>query len=190
VEVVLSTCKLSPLIEGLKLVQAEQRSNKIAINCLSILQYYLISLAQSVNLSLLYMYRHISKVRVRYGETDQMGYCYYGNYAQYYEVGRVEALRDLGFSYKSLEESGIMLPVLEYSIKYLKPAYYDDEITIKTMIKEVPGARIRFEYELSNEKGELINVGTVILVFVLKETMRPCKAPRELIEHVQKCIEA
>ena len=136
------------------------------------------------------MYRHISKVRVRYGETDQMGYCYYGNYAQYYEVGRVEALRDLGFSYKSLEESGIMLPVLEYSIKYLKPAYYDDEITIKTMIKEVPGARIRFEYELSNEKGELINVGTVILVFVLKETMRPCKAPRELIEHVQKCIEA
>ena len=75
---------------------------------------------------------HETKVRVRYGETDQMGYCYYGNYAQYFEVGRVEALRSLGCSYKALEDQGIMLPVSEYNVKYKRPAYYDDELTIQT----------------------------------------------------------
>jgi len=84
------------------------------------------------------MYTHESQIRVRYGETDQMGYCYYGNYAQYYEVGRVEALRDLGFAYKSLEEDGIMLPVLDFQIKYLKPAHYDDLLTIRTIIRKEP----------------------------------------------------
>src|SRR5690606_4834061 len=94
------------------------------------------------------MIRAETKIRVRYGETDQMGYAYYGIYAQYYEVGRVEAIRKLGFSYKEVEERGIFLPVIDFSVNYRKPAYYDDELTIITTIKELPkGVRIPFEYE-------------------------------------------
>ncbi len=130
------------------------------------------------------MYSHEHKLRVRYGETDQMGYCYYGNYAQYYEVGRVEALRDLGFSYRKLEESGVMLPVLDFHIKYLKPALYDDLLTVVTQIKEMPGAKITFEFEMFNEKGDKINFGTVVLVFVDAKTMRPMKCPAELAQAI------
>ncbi len=82
------------------------------------------------------MIRNETKLRVRYGETDQMGYVYYGNYAEYFEVGRVEWLRNLGISYKSLEESKIMLPVLHLNINYLKPAKYDDLLTIITTLKK------------------------------------------------------
>src|SRR5258706_16447560 len=98
------------------------------------------------------MYNAEISLRVRYGETDQMGYVYYGNYASYFEVARVETLRNLGFSYKAIEESGIILPVLSYYIKYIKPAYYDDCLTVKTMIKVIPMARIKFEYETYNQK--------------------------------------
>ena len=118
-----------------------------------------------------------TQIRVRYGETDQMGYCYYGNYAQYFEVGRVEALRSLGMSYKALEEQGVMLPVSEFSVKYLSPAYYDDLLTVKTTITEIKGARIYFTYELINEKGTIISKAETTLVFVDKTTMRPCHAP-------------
>ncbi len=119
-----------------------------------------------------------TKLRVRYGETDQMGYAYYGIYAQYYEVGRVEAIRQLGFSYKDVEERGILLPVSELKINYKKPAYYDDEITITTTIKEnFTGVRITFIYECHNQKGELLNDGLVTLVCVDKTTNRPCKVP-------------
>ena len=90
------------------------------------------------------MFIHKTKIRVRYAETDQMGYAYYGNYATYFEVARVEALRSLNFSYKQLEKDGVMLPVLEFGIKYFKPGFYDDELTIKTMISELPSARIKF----------------------------------------------
>jgi|SRR5690606_15993925 len=135
------------------------------------------------------MYVHQHKVRVRYGETDQMGYCYYGNYAQYYEVGRVEALRSLGFNYKKLEEEGIMLPVLDYTIKYVKPAYYDDELVIKTMIKESPGARIKFEYEMYDSNNQIINFGTVTLVFIDKTTGRPTRAPGNLQSAIDKFLE-
>src|SRR6185295_1633646 len=102
------------------------------------------------------MYITEIKIRVRYAETDQMGYVYYGNYAAYFEVARVETLRNLGFSYKKLEEEGIMLPVLSFSTRYNKPAFYDDELIIKVSIKELPMARIRFDYETYNEKDELI----------------------------------
>ena len=135
------------------------------------------------------MYVHEHKVRVRYGETDQMGYCYYGNYAQYYEVGRVEALRDLGFSYRGLEERGVMLPVLDFHIKYLKPAYYDDELTVRTMLKTMPSARITFEYEMFNTKGEQINFGTVILVFIDKDTGKPTRAPEDLESAIRARLE-
>jgi acyl-CoA thioester hydrolase len=128
------------------------------------------------------MYISESKVRVRYGETDQMGYCYYGNYAQFFEIGRVEALRNLGVSYKSLEEKGIMLPVLDFKIKYLKPAFYDDELTIKTMISQLPTAKFHFEYETYNQSGDKINTGETTLVFVSKDTMRPTSPPQDVIE--------
>ena len=123
-----------------------------------------------------------TKVRVRYAETDKMGYVYYGDYAQYFEVGRVEALRSLGWSYKAMEDSGVMLPVLEFTVKYIKPAYYDDLITIKTIIKEKPAARIKFYHELFNEQGEKLTTAEVTLVFINMKTGRPAPAPVKLIE--------
>ncbi|QDW24692.1 acyl-CoA thioesterase [Pedobacter sp. KBS0701] len=128
------------------------------------------------------MYSHSTKIRVRYGETDQMGYMYYGNYAQYYEVGRVEMLRSLGMSYSSMEADGIMMPVLELKCKYIKPALYDQEITVKTIIKTLPGIRIFFEYELYNEKEELINIGATTLVFVDMEKNKPTNPPENFME--------
>lgn len=119
-----------------------------------------------------------TKIRVRYGETDQMGYAYYGIYAQYYEVGRVETMRVLGFSYKEVEARGIIMPVLEYNIKYKKPAYYDEELTIVTRIKEMPtGVKVNFDYECFNEKKELINTGFVTLAIIDKNTNKLCKLP-------------
>lgn len=132
------------------------------------------------------MFSSETQVRIRYGETDQMGYCYYGNYAQFYEIGRVEALRDLGFSYRALEESGIMLPVLDFKIKYLKPAYYDDHLTVRTTVQEIKGARILFTYEMFNEKNEKINFGETTLVFVSKETGKPCSPPEDLMKRLEK----
>ena len=90
------------------------------------------------------MYQFETSIRVRYGETDQMGFAYYGNYALYYEIGRVEALRSLNISYKEIEDNGIILPVLEYNSKFIKPAHYDEEIRIKVLIKELPQVRIKF----------------------------------------------
>jgi len=115
-----------------------------------------------------------TKIRVRYAEIDKMGYVYYGNYAQYYEVGRVEALRHLGTNYKSLEESGIMMPVIQLITNFKKPAFYDDELTIRTLVKEKPGVKIKFFYEIYNNKNILLNYGETILVFVHKKTMKPC----------------
>jgi len=123
------------------------------------------------------MYITETQIRVRYGETDRMGYVYYGVYASYYEVARVEALRNLGLSYREMEDNGIMLPVLHFEIKYHKPAYYDDQVTIKTTVTEMPKARIRFTYESFNEAGELINTGETTLVFINKVSGRPCAAP-------------
>lgn len=122
-----------------------------------------------------------TKIRVRYGETDQMGYCYYGNYAQYFEVGRVEAMREIGMSYRSMEERGVMLPVSEFTVKYISPAKYDDELTITTTISKIQGARIWFDYEIRNEKNDLIAKAQTTLVFVDKSTMRPIPAPTEFI---------
>jgi len=125
------------------------------------------------------MYTSKTKIRVRYSETDMMGYCYYGNYATYFEVARVETIRQLGFSYKQMEDDGIALPVLEFSIKYFKPAFYDDELTIETFITELPKARIHFSYKTYNEKGTLLNEAQTSLVFFNKETMKPCVAPED-----------
>jgi len=127
-------------------------------------------------------------LRVRYAETDKMGYCYYGNYAQYFEVGRVESLRSLGFSYKELEDEGVMLPVLDYQIKYFKPAYYDDLLTIRVIISKTPGTRLYFEYETYNEKGEQLNAASTTLVFVDVATGKPTKPPKVMVDAITKFL--
>lgn len=128
-------------------------------------------------------------IRVRYGETDQMGYCYYGNYAQYFEVGRVEALRGLGMSYRAMEAAGIMLPVLDYQVKYIRPAYYDDELEIVTKIVKLEGSRIYFEYEIKNKTYESISIASTTLVFVSKQTMKPTRVPSDFNLLISKYAE-
>jgi acyl-CoA thioester hydrolase len=124
------------------------------------------------------MYQHDVQIRVRYSETDQMGYVYYGNYGAYFEVARTEAFRSLGVNYRELELSGIMMPVLEMKTKYIRPARYDDLLTIKMMLPTKPhGTRITFEYEVQNEAGELLTKGETTLVFVNMKTGRPIALP-------------
>jgi acyl-CoA thioester hydrolase len=123
-----------------------------------------------------------TKIRVRYGETDQMGFVYYGNYPEYYEVGRTEALRQLGTSYKQLEDEGILMPVIKMNVRYIKPGRYDDLLTVKTIVKEVPRTRMEFVYEIYNESGELINVGETTLIFLSKERNKPVACPEWLAE--------
>jgi acyl-CoA thioester hydrolase len=125
------------------------------------------------------MYTSKTHVRVRYGETDQMGYVYYGIYAMYYEVARVESLRQLGMTYKELEAMDVMLPVLENHTRFLAPAFYDEELLIVTNVREKPAVRIKFEYEIYNPGGKLINRGETLLAFVDKKTGRPRRPPQE-----------
>ena len=127
-----------------------------------------------------------TKVRVRYGETDQMGVAYYGNYATYFEVGRVETLRNIGLSYREIEENGIMLPVSEFNVKYLNPIKYDDVITIKTKLSSVLGARLTFEYDMFNSNNVLCAQAHTVLVFIDKESRRPVKAPNYFLEKLKK----
>lgn len=131
------------------------------------------------------MFTHTTKIRVRYGETDQMGYMYYGNYAEFYEVGRVEMLRSLGMTYSGMEADGVIMPVLEIKSKYLKPALYDEEISIKVSVAKMPGIRIHFLYELFNEKQELIHIGETLLVFVNQKTNRPCLPSADFLERLK-----
>ena len=131
------------------------------------------------------MYKGETEIRVRYGETDQMGYVYYGKYAEYYEVGRTELLRELDFSYKELEEQGVLLPVIEMKIKYYRAAKYDDLLTIVTKIEDLPSARIRFVYEVFNQNEEKLNDGEVTLVFTKAETRRPTRPPESLLEKLE-----
>jgi acyl-CoA thioester hydrolase len=123
------------------------------------------------------MKEHEFKVRVRYSETDQMGVVYHGNYAQYFEMGRVEWLRNLGISYKWMEDSGVMLPVVSLNINYKKPARYDDLLTVKTIFKSQTTVKIEFDYEIFNEKQELLTIANSILVFVDMKTGRPVSPP-------------
>jgi acyl-CoA thioester hydrolase len=125
-------------------------------------------------------------LRVRYGETDQMGFVYYGVYAQYYEVGRVEAMRSLGFSYREMEESGVLMPVINLTVNYKKPAKYDDEVKIVTTVKEMPGVRITFHYECYNQHNDLLNTGSVTLVFIDKTKNRPMQPPQWFMDGFTK----
>ena len=128
------------------------------------------------------MYEFSTSIRVRYAETDQMGFVYYGHYAAYYEVARVEALRSLGLTYRSLEEDGILMPVVENKSKYIRPARYDDLLRITVRIVELPQKRIKFNYEIFNESDALINVGETLLAFVNRESGKACAAPPDIVE--------
>ena len=128
------------------------------------------------------MLTHNIQIRVRYGETDQMGYVYYGNYAQYFEMGRVEWLRNLGVSYKRMEDSGIMLPVLKLNINYLNPAKYDDLLTLKTTLLKKPTVRIEFDFKLYNEQKELLTEGYTSLVFIDMKKNKPIRVPNYILE--------
>ena len=129
------------------------------------------------------MYSFNYNYRVRYADTDQMGYLYYGNYAKLYEIGRVETIRSLGFSYKEFETRlSIMLPVVSLESRYLKPAFYDDLLTIETKIKDLPSKMIAFECNIFNEKSELINSGLIKLFFVDMITNKRVSAPDEFVQ--------
>jgi len=127
-------------------------------------------------------FTHTHILRVRYSETDQMGFCYYGNYATYLEVGRVEALRALGIAYSDLEKQGILLPVVHLSIDYAHPAKYDDELTIVTHLTELKGVKITFEYEVYNEQKKKLCTAKTTLVFVNKATGKPMSVPNSLLD--------
>lgn len=129
---------------------------------------------------------HEFKVRVRYAETDQMGVVYHGNYAQYFEMGRVEWLRALGLSYSFMEKNGIMLPVVSLTINYKKPARYDDLLTVRTILKKQESVKIEFDYEIYSEKGELLTTGNSVLVFVDMKTGRPVLPPDYVLEKIRK----
>jgi acyl-CoA thioester hydrolase len=129
------------------------------------------------------MYISTTQLRVRYAETDQMNIVYYGNYAQYFEVGRVEAIRQLGFSYKNIEATGIIMPVVEMQVKYVRPARYDDLITIKTTLRELPTShKITFYQEVLNEQEKLLTAGTVRLYFIDSKTFQRASIPEKLKE--------
>ena len=123
------------------------------------------------------MYQHEVQIRVRYADTDQMGYVYYGNYAAYYEVARVESFRSLGYAYKNLEEAGVMMPVLELKTKYKLPAKYDDLLTVKVTIPEMPQVKILYQYEIYNESGDHLNSGETTLAFIQMANGRPTRIP-------------
>ncbi len=122
------------------------------------------------------------QIRVRYGETDQMGVVYHGNYALYLEIGRIEWLRKLGVSYKKMEESGIMLPVVSMSLNFKKSACYDDLINVKTQLKNRPTAKIEFDYEITSENGQIIALANVVLAFIDMKTNRPVRAPQYILD--------
>ena len=130
-----------------------------------------------------------SKIRIRYSETDQMEYAYYGHYAAYYEVSRTDLMRKTGVSYKQLEEMGVIMPVVEMHLRYYKPAKYDDLITVKCIVKEMPTARIKFFYEIRNEEGVLLNEGYTLMTFADKETGKPVRPPKILLDAMKPFFE-
>ncbi len=134
------------------------------------------------------MYSFDCNIRVRYGETDAMGIAYYGVYPLYYETGRTELMRHLGFPYRKMEDLGIIMPVISLSCRYRKPARYDDLLTVRTIIREMPGTRIVFDYEIYNEKEEMVNQGETTLVFVDRKKGRPVKIPEYLVNVLEPCF--
>jgi acyl-CoA thioester hydrolase len=127
-----------------------------------------------------------TKIRVRYAETDQMNVVYHGNYAQYFETARAESIRSLGFSYKQMEAMDIIMPIVEMHIKYIRPAHYDDLLTVKAILKELPpDHRIEFHHEVYNEKEKLLTIGRAVLYFMNAKTMEKTTMPGSLFEKIK-----
>ncbi len=124
-------------------------------------------------------------LRIRYGETDQMGIVYHGNYAQYFEIGRTEWLRNLGITYKQMEEEGIKLPVISLVVNFKKSVCYDDVIKVKTTLKKMPTASIEFDYEIENENGEIVTTGNTVLAFIDIVRNRPTRCPQHILDKLQ-----
>lgn len=131
------------------------------------------------------MFQFTCQYRVRYADIDQMGYVYYGNYAKLYEIGRVEALRFLGMTYKEMEASGVMMPVYENKSRFMQPAKYDDLLSIKVIIKELPKFRMVFQYEIQNEENILLHTGETTLVFVNMADSKLTLAPQEMLDRLR-----
>ena len=167
--------------------QKSYKKNQLPIEIFIFFPHY--SLA--INLQINFVKYHLIlknttiEIRVRYGETDQMGIVYYGNYSLYLERGRTEWLRELGFSYKWMEANQVRLPVVHFSIDYKRPAYYDDVLTVKTALKKMPTANIEFDYEIYNESKQLLVTATTVLVFIDATTNKVMKAPDYLLKKLE-----
>lgn len=133
------------------------------------------------------MYTTETQIRIHYALTDQMGFVYHGHYAQFYEIGRGEAIRQIGYTYKDIEAMGIIMPVVDIHSRFLRPAKYDDLITVKTILKELPvHHKILFHHEIYNEQDELLNTGDITLYFMDARTMKRCEMPVALKEKLEK----
>jgi acyl-CoA thioester hydrolase len=131
------------------------------------------------------MIRAETTIRVRYRDTDQMGVVYNGVYFEYFETGRTEMLRELGLPYSSIEQTGVMLPVLEAAAKFHQPARYDDLLTVITFLREPVSVRMRMEYEIRRGE-ELLVTGTTLHAFTTIDTFRPVRPPREFVELIRE----
>ena len=131
------------------------------------------------------MKSHVSYVKVRYAETDQMGVVHHGNYAQYFEIARLDWLSALGISYKTMEENGVMLPVYELNTKFLKPAVFEDELKIEVKLRELPSVKITFEYVIYNQNKELLTKAFTTLVFMDSKTKKPIRCPQYILEKLK-----
>lgn len=127
-------------------------------------------------------------LRVWYVHTDQMGVVHHSNYICYYEAARSDLMRELGASYSEMERAGVMMPILEVHSKYLRPARYDEMLTVRVILRELPMARITFEYEVYNAARELLNTGSTVLGFMRSDTRRPCRAPEVFVEMLKKAM--
>jgi acyl-CoA thioester hydrolase len=128
------------------------------------------------------MYIFETQIRVRYAETDQMNRVYHGNYAQYFEQARTESIRHLGLTYREMEAMDIIMPVIEINCKFLRPAHYDDLLTVKVILKEMPvGPRVEFHHEVFNERKKLLTTGNVVLIFINSKTMKKTVVPEALM---------
>lgn len=135
------------------------------------------------------MISHDTQIRVLYRDTDKMGVVYHANYIAFYEAARTEMFRAIGLPYTELEAQGIVMPIVEVESKYKAPAFYDQLLTVRATLKELPVVRCNIEYEVYNEEGLLLNVGKTVLGYVNTERMRPCRAPKEFIDELQKYFE-
>ena len=136
------------------------------------------------------MYEHVTSLRVKYADTDQMGYVYYGRYLEYLEVARTEVIRSLGLTYHELEtQHNVALPVMDVQIRYLAPGRYDDILELKTIIKEKPGVRIKFSTEIIRADGKLLNIAEVRLCFIDIKTEKPTRPPEAFMEKLAAYFE-